>query len=131
MMLEHKNFRMWRLGKCAIWCIAIAILMERVCGEISSSVKKDSLEATKSAEPTSSMLPIASETKQTPMEEIKKEKTLRFVNELKNATREAGGFLKLRCAVTGSIPATKIEWFSNEAPLMEGNISLTIFNFNY
>ena len=71
MILKRKSIRMWRFGKCAVWCIAIAILMEHVCGEISSSVNKDSLEATKSAEPTSSMLPIASETKQTPVENEK------------------------------------------------------------
>ena len=111
---------MWRLGKYPIWCIAIGVLLQQACGEISSNSNKDNLEATKSSEPTSSILPIASETRQTPLAESKKEKTLRFVNELKNVTKDAGGFLRLKCAVTGSIPATRIEWFSNEAPLMEG-----------
>ena len=119
-MIRYKTLRMWRLGKCAIWCIAIGILLQQACGEISSNSNKENLEATKSLESTSSILPIASETRQTPLAESKKEKTLRFVNELKNVTKDAGGFLRLKCAVTGSIPATRIEWFSNEAPLMEG-----------
>ena len=122
-MIRHKTLRMWRLGKCAIWCIAIGILLQQVCGEISSNSNKENLEATKSSESTSSILPIASETRQTPLAESKKGKTLRFVNEqmkMKNVTKGAGAFLRLTCAVTGSIPATRIEWFSNEAPLMEG-----------
>ena len=125
-MLRHKGLRMWRLGKCAIWCIAIGVLLQQACAEISSNSNKDNLEATKSSEPTSSILPIASETRQTPLAESKKEKTLRFVNELKNVTKDAGGFLRLKCAVTGSIPATRIEWFSNEAPLMEGKLNVNL-----
>ena len=79
-MIRYKTLRMWRLGKCAIWCIAIGILLQQVCGEISSNSNKENLEATKSSESTSSILPIASETRQTPLAESKKEKTLRFVN---------------------------------------------------
>jgi len=35
--------------------------------------------------------------------------TLAFVKELKNVTKEAGDFLKLKCDVTGSVPATSIQ----------------------
>ena len=35
--------------------------------------------------------------------------TLSFVKELKNVTKEAGDFLKLKCDVTGSIPASSIQ----------------------
>ena len=119
-MIRYKSLKMRHLGKRALWCIVISVLLQLVRGEISSKANKDNLEATMSSESTSSLLPIASESKQTSLEVSKKEKTLRFVNELKNVTKDAGGFLRLRCAVTGSIPATKIEWFSNEAPLMEG-----------
>ena len=119
-MIRYKSLKMWRLGKRAMWCIVIGVLLQQVCGEISSKSNNENLEATMSSESTSSLLPIASESKQTSLEVSTKEKTLRFVNELKNVTKDAGGFLRLRCAVTGSIPATKIEWFSNEAPLMEG-----------
>ncbi len=35
--------------------------------------------------------------------------TLSFVKELKNVTKEAGDFLKLKCDVTGSIPANSIQ----------------------
>ena len=41
--------------------------------------------------------------------ETTKRATLSFVKELKNVTKEAGDFLKLRCEVTGSIPATSIQ----------------------
>ena len=39
---------------------------------------------------------------------VAKRTTLSFVKELKNVTKEAGDFLKLRCDVTGSIPANSI-----------------------
>ncbi len=35
--------------------------------------------------------------------------TLSFVKELKNVTKEAGDFLKLKCEITGSIPANSIQ----------------------
>ena len=35
--------------------------------------------------------------------------TLAFVKELKNVTKEAGDHLKLKCDVTGSVPATSIQ----------------------
>ena len=40
---------------------------------------------------------------------VAKRTTLAFVKELKNVTKEAGDFLKLRCDVTGSIPANSIQ----------------------
>ncbi len=48
-----------------------------------------------------------------------KEKTLTFLKELRNLTREAGDFLKLRCEVSGTVPATKIQWLKNDGPLVE------------
>lgn len=47
------------------------------------------------------------ETKKVPEKPGKR--TLSFVKELKNVTKEAGDFLKLKCDVTGSIPATSIQ----------------------
>jgi hypothetical protein len=41
------------------------------------------------------------------------------LKELKNATKEAGDFLRLRCEVDGDVPATSFEWFKNGAPLIE------------
>lgn len=46
-------------------------------------------------------------------------KPLAFVRELKNATKEDGDNLKLRCDVTGTIPATSILWYKNDAPIIE------------
>ena len=46
-------------------------------------------------------------------------RTLKFIKELKNISREAGDFLKLRCEVDGEIPATSIEWYVNGLPVME------------
>jgi hypothetical protein len=48
-----------------------------------------------------------------------KKKTLTFLKELRNITKEAGDFLKLRCEVTGSKPATSFDWYKNDAPLIE------------
>ena len=39
----------------------------------------------------------------------KRTSSLSFVKELKNVTKEAGDFLKLKCDVIGSIPATSIQ----------------------
>ena len=46
-------------------------------------------------------------------------KTLKFVKDLRNLTKEAGDFLRLRCEVIGDVPATKIVWTKNGAPLVE------------
>ena len=48
-----------------------------------------------------------------------KRKTLTFLKELRNITKEAGDFLKLRCEVAGTVPATEIKWYKNDAPLIE------------
>ena len=48
-----------------------------------------------------------------------REKTLTFLKELRNITRDAGDFLKLRCEVSGTVPATRIDWFKNDAPVIE------------
>jgi hypothetical protein len=45
--------------------------------------------------------------------------TLKFVKDLKNLTKEAGDSMRLRCEVTGSPPATSIEWLKNGVPLVE------------
>ena len=47
------------------------------------------------------------------------EKSLEFVRDLRNVTREQGESLKVRCEVEGSPPANKFKWFFNEAPLHE------------
>ncbi len=49
----------------------------------------------------------------------KRKKTLSFLKELRNATKEAGDFLRLRCEVAGDVPATNFEWLKNGAPLIE------------
>ena len=47
-------------------------------------------------------------------------KTLRFVKELRNVTKEAGDFLRLRCEVSGGeAGATSFAWTKNGAPLLE------------
>ena len=47
-------------------------------------------------------------------------KTLRFVKELRNVTKEAGDFLRLRCEVSGGeAAATSFAWTKNGAPLLE------------
>ena len=70
-----------------------------------------------------------------------KEKTLTFLKELRNITREAGDFLRLRCEVSGTVPATNIEWFKNDGPLdpeknrlkiktsLEGNVQWSQLKF--
>jgi Immunoglobulin I-set domain len=47
------------------------------------------------------------------------DRSLYFTKELKNATREAGDSLRLKCEVDGSIPATSIQWFKNDGPVIE------------
>ena len=47
------------------------------------------------------------------------EKSLEFVRDLRNVTREQGESLKVRCEVEGSPPANRFKWFFNEAPLHE------------
>ena len=47
-----------------------------------------------------------------------KKKTLAFLKELRNITKEAGDFLKLRCEVGGTVPASDIKWYKNDAPLV-------------
>ena len=46
-------------------------------------------------------------------------KTLVFLKELRNVTKEAGDFLRLRCEVAGSPPASSFEWLKNGVPIME------------
>ena len=101
--------------------------LKAVQSEISSNPNNDNLDATQSSVSTSSVLSSNTKALQS-TEKSQKEKTLKFVNELKNVTKEAGGFLRLRCSVSGSIPATKFEWFSNEAPLIEGSTRIVIVN---
>ena len=96
--------------------LVIILIIKTVKSEIISN--NENLSATQTSISTSSSLISTSKELQSTKAQ---RKTLEFVSELKNLTKEAGGFLRLRCAVTGSIPATKFEWFSNEAPLMEGN----------
>ena len=48
---------------------------------------------------------------------VSADEELRFVKSLKNVTREAGDFLKLRCEVEGG--ATDFKWLMNDAPLFE------------
>ena len=113
--------QLWR--HFCVSLIAISLLQKGINSEILTDSNNDNLDATQSSISTSSSLTSTSEE----TTQSKQKKTLKFVTELKNVTKEAGGFLRLRCAVTGSIPATNFEWFSNEAPLMEGNdISIQI-----
>ena len=120
-MTPHKTYHPLKFGKdFLVLLITANVLLKVVRSEISSNSNNDNLEATQSSVSTSSVLSSNTKALQS-TEKYQKEKSLKFVNELKNVTKEAGGFLRLRCAVTGSIPATKFEWFSNEAPLMEGN----------
>ena len=46
-------------------------------------------------------------------------KTLTFLKELRNITKNAGDSLRLRCEVTGTAPATSFRWYKNDAPLIE------------
>ena len=125
-MTRHKTFNSLRLRKYFLGVMIIVIvLLNVVHSEISSNPNNDNLDATQSSVSTSSVLSSNTKALQS-TEKSQKVKTLKFVNELKNVTKEAGGFLRLRCSVSGSIPATKFEWFSNEAPLMEGNKQIFI-----
>ena len=120
-MTRHKTFNSVRFRKYFLVLMIIAnVHLKAVQSEISSNPNNDNLDATQSSVSTSSVLSSNTKALQS-TEKSQKEKTLKFVNELKNVTKEAGGFLRLRCSVSGSIPATKFEWFSNEAPLIEGN----------
>ena len=119
-MRRHKNSSWpWRLRHYLIVLITLQFVQKEVQSEILSRSKSENLDVTQSSVFTSSVLTPASDSLQT-TELSKRERTLKFVSELKNVTKEAGGFLRLRCSVTGSKPATRFEWFSNEAPLMEG-----------
>ena len=57
------------------------------------------------------------------------DKSLVFIRELKNITKEQGDSLKIKCEVSGDPPATKFKWFFNEAPLFEeqGRIKVKTF----
>ena len=47
-------------------------------------------------------------------------RTLSFLKGLRNVTKEAGDFLRLRCEVApGGARATSFEWTKNGAPLLE------------
>ena len=46
-------------------------------------------------------------------------KTMYFLKELRNVTKEAGDFLRLRCEAAGDVAATSFEWTKNGAPLLE------------
>ena len=54
-----------------------------------------------------------------PSNKKKRKKTLIFLKGLKNMTKEAGDFLRLRCEVSGDVPATSLEWLKNGVPLIE------------
>ncbi|CAB4065423.1 ROR1 [Lepeophtheirus salmonis] len=41
----------------------------------------------------------------------RRQSTLKFIKSLKNMTKDAGDFLRLRCEVSGDPPATSIDWF--------------------
>ena len=43
------------------------------------------------------------------------DKSLVFIRELKNITKEQGDSLKIKCEVSGDPPATKFKWFFNTA----------------
>ena len=127
-MTRHKTYHPLKFGKCFLVLLITAnVFLKVVHSEISSDSNNENLEATQSSVSTSSVLSSNTKALQS-TEKSPKEKSLKFVNELKDVTKEAGGFLRPRCAVTGSIPATKFEWFSNEAPLMEGNKLIIIEN---
>lgn len=55
-------------------------------------------------------------------------KTLKFLKELRNVTKEAGDYLRLRCEVTGTSPATSFAWYKNDAPLLEEKNRMKIKN---
>ncbi len=55
-------------------------------------------------------------------------KTLKFSKELRNITREAGDYLRLRCEVEGSPPVTSFDWYKNDAPLIEEKNRMKIKN---
>lgn len=44
---------------------------------------------------------------------------LEVTRPLLNATKEAGGSVRLRCEVAGDPPPRKIRWYKNEAPVQE------------
>ncbi|XP_059082576.1 tyrosine-protein kinase transmembrane receptor Ror-like [Tigriopus californicus] len=45
--------------------------------------------------------------------------SLVFLKDLRNLTKEAGDFLRLRCEVTGQPPVATFEWLKNGIPLIE------------
>ena len=103
----------------------LSFMLSGIESEIISNSDNDILDVSQSSVSTSSLLNTTSGGLQK-VSQSKQKKTLRFVKDLKNVTKEAGGFLRLRCDVTGSKPATNFEWFKNEAPLMEGNNLISI-----
>ena len=56
-------------------------------------------------------------------------KSLVFIKELRNFTKEQGDSVKVRCEVRGEPPASKFRWFFNEAPLLEEPGRLKVKNF--
>ena len=57
------------------------------------------------------------------------DKSLVFLRDLRNITKEQGDKLKVICEVSGDPPATEINWFFNEAPLREepGRVKVKTF----
>ncbi len=45
--------------------------------------------------------------------------TLSFVKELRNVTKESGDYMRLRCEVEGSPPATQFTWMKHGVPITE------------
>ena len=55
-------------------------------------------------------------------------KTLTFLKELRNITKTSGESLRLRCDVSGTVPAHSFEWYKNDAPLIEEKNRMKIKN---
>ena len=60
--------------------------------------------------------------------ESSSKKTLTFLKELRNITKNSGESLRLRCDVSGTVPAHSFEWYKNDAPLIEEKNRMKIKN---
>ena len=61
-------------------------------------------------------------------QESSQRKTLTFLKELRNITKNSGESLRLRCDVSGTVPAHSFQWYKNDAPLIEEKNRMKIKN---
>uniref|UniRef100_A0A0K2TIM1 Tyrosine-protein kinase receptor n=2 Tax=Lepeophtheirus salmonis TaxID=72036 RepID=A0A0K2TIM1_LEPSM len=93
-------------------CIFLLLLRSSYGNEIESDIDGEEDDKSENAV---NFDPPSTESTTTP----RRQSTLKFIKSLKNMTKDAGDFLRLRCEVSGDPPATSIDWFKNGVPLIE------------